>query len=83
LATAAGHFLRRKRQMAKDKQKLGILGEFLAAAKLTELGFIAAPTLKNTAKVDTTSDCHLIKVTVTRFSAAFSPSIADDMMPPA
>jgi hypothetical protein len=37
--------------MAKDTQKIGISGEFLVLSKLIELGFIAAPTLKNTASL--------------------------------
>ena len=38
--------------MAKDRQKIGILGEFMVASRLVELGFITAPTLKNTARID-------------------------------
>jgi hypothetical protein len=35
-----------------DKTMTGIAGELLAASKLSERGYIAAPTLKNTARID-------------------------------
>jgi hypothetical protein len=38
--------------MAKDKQKIGVTGEFLALAKLSALGFTVAPTLKNAPHID-------------------------------
>ena len=38
--------------MPKDKIKVGIRGEFLVASKLSQLGYIVAPTLKNTPGID-------------------------------
>jgi hypothetical protein len=38
--------------MKKDKIKQGIAGEFLVVSKLSELGYIVAPTLKNTPGID-------------------------------
>jgi hypothetical protein len=38
--------------MKKDKIKQGITGEFLVLSKLSALGYIAAPTLKNTPGID-------------------------------
>jgi hypothetical protein len=38
--------------MAKDKNEIGIAGEFLVASKLTEMGFAVGLTRKNTADID-------------------------------
>jgi hypothetical protein len=38
--------------MTKDKIKIGIAGEFLAASKLSELGYIVGVTRKNTPGID-------------------------------